>query len=59
VFKLTPQADGSYVESVLHSFTGGNDGSLPDGGLVLDSSGGLFGTASAGGRSNLGVVFKL
>jgi uncharacterized repeat protein (TIGR03803 family) len=59
VFKLQRQTNGSYVEKVLHSFTGGSDGGLPHGGLVLDNSGALFGTASIGGESNLGIVFKL
>jgi uncharacterized repeat protein (TIGR03803 family) len=59
VFKLTPQADGSYAESVLHSFTGGSDGGGPMGGLVIGKDGALYGTTSVGGRSNQGVVFRL
>lgn len=59
VFKLTRQADGSYIESVLHSFTGGSDGGGPRGGLVLSTDGALYGTTSVGGRSNQGVVFRL
>jgi uncharacterized repeat protein (TIGR03803 family) len=49
-------ADWSY--SVLYSFSG-NDGSLPRARLVLDAGGNLYGTTSAGGASNLGVVFRL
>ena len=59
VFKLTPQTDGSYVETVLHSFTGGSDGGGPLGGLVLGKDGALYGTASVGGRENQGVIFRL
>ena len=59
VFKLTRQADGSYIESVLHSFTGGSDGGGPRGGLLLGADGALYGTTSVGGRSNQGVVFRL
>lgn len=59
VFKLTPQANGTYVETVLHNFTGGDDGAAPVGGLVIDNSGALYGTTPIGGRSNLGVVFRL
>jgi uncharacterized repeat protein (TIGR03803 family) len=44
---------------VLHAFTGGSDGGLPVAGLIADSSGNLYGTASEGGASGLGVVFKL
>jgi uncharacterized repeat protein (TIGR03803 family) len=59
VFKLTPRTDGRYIESVLHGFTGGSDGGSPVSGLVFDNSGVLYGTTPIGGRSNLGVVFKL
>jgi uncharacterized repeat protein (TIGR03803 family) len=64
VFKLTPNSDGSWTESVLHSFTG-PDGQHPYAGLVFDSAGNLYGTTSSGGDLNLcngfgcGVVFKL
>jgi uncharacterized repeat protein (TIGR03803 family) len=42
----------------LYSFTGGNDGSSPAGGLVL-SGNTLFGTTSQGGSSGNGVVFAV
>jgi uncharacterized repeat protein (TIGR03803 family) len=43
VFKLTPNTDGSWTESVLHSFTGA-DGQLPVAGLIFDKGGNLYGT---------------
>jgi uncharacterized repeat protein (TIGR03803 family) len=46
-------------EVVLYSFAGGADGSNPQAGLVMDSSGNLYGTNSAGGANNNGTVFKL
>jgi uncharacterized repeat protein (TIGR03803 family) len=46
-------------ESVLYSFTGGSDGKEPFGGVILDSSGDVFGTTSAGGSKLGGVVFKI
>ncbi len=60
VFKLTPGG----VETVLYSFTFGADGVEPNGGLVLDRHGNLYGTTSAGGGSGCngfgcGTVFKL
>jgi uncharacterized repeat protein (TIGR03803 family) len=55
VFKLTP--DGA--ETVLHSFTGGSDGSNPQAGLLLDSGGNLYGTTQYGDAQNAGVVFKV
>ena len=37
-FKLTPSANG-WTESVVHNFTGGNDGKEPDAGLTRDAAG--------------------
>jgi uncharacterized repeat protein (TIGR03803 family) len=49
--------------TVLHSFTGGNDGAYPFAGLIADKTGDLYGTASAGGFNHApygyGTVFKL
>ncbi len=45
--------------SVLYTFTGGLDGGNPRGGLIYDAEGNLYGTASAGGTTNNGVVFEL
>lgn len=58
VFRLQP-SNGSWTESVLHNFTSGRDGANPTAGVVFDSSGNLYGTTSAGGSYNQGVVFKL
>lgn len=55
VFKLSP--DGT--ESVLYAFQGYSDGSEPNGGVILDVSGNLYGTTEAGGANNLGTVFKV
>jgi uncharacterized repeat protein (TIGR03803 family) len=66
VFKLAPNSDGSWTESVLYSFTGGKDGSQPWGGLIFDQQGNLYGTTGGGGNSSCqglfsgcGVVFEL
>jgi uncharacterized repeat protein (TIGR03803 family) len=48
-----------YKENVLYNFTGGNDGSGPNGGLVFDASGNLYGTASDAGSGGGGTVFEL
>ena len=42
----------------LYNFTGGNDGAVPYGRLVLSGST-LYGTASAGGSSGNGTVFSV
>jgi len=44
---------------VLYSFTGGEDGGNPWGGLTIDASGNLYGTNSIGGISGNGVVYKV
>jgi len=58
VFELTPNADGSWREKVLHSFSG-SDGFAPIAGLTFDHSGNLYGTTFEGGAKGVGVVFKL
>jgi uncharacterized repeat protein (TIGR03803 family) len=58
VFKLSPKG----VETVLHAFCSRKncaDGSAPDGGLIADKSGNLYGTTSSGGALDLGVVFRI
>jgi uncharacterized repeat protein (TIGR03803 family) len=59
VFKLTPNKDGSWSESILYSFTGGSDGGFPVAGLIFDQAGNLYGTAWWGGAYNGGVAFRL
>ncbi len=54
-FKLDP--DGKLT--VLHGFTGGQDGSRPRGELIFDGVGNLYGTTSGGGHYGKGIVFKL
>jgi len=45
--------------NVIHNFTNGSDGSAPLAGLVMDSSGNLYGTGSGGGSYGYGVAFKM
>ena len=55
IFKL----DSAGKETVLHNFSGGTDGANPNGGLIRDRAGNLYGTAALGGGSESGVVFEL
>ncbi len=60
VFKLTPKGDGTWTESVLYSFcssVGCTDGIFPDGRLVSDVAGNLYGTTGGGGTPNCGGGF--
>ena len=59
VYKLTPQANGSWAFTAIHSFTGGADGGNPEATLVFDKSGNLYGTTYGGGQYGFGVAFKL
>ena len=55
VFMLTPGSKGKWKETVLHRFQSGNDssdGSAPNGALVLDAAGNLYGTTISGGGSS-------
>jgi len=46
-------------ETVLHGFTGGKDGGTPQGGLLMNAAGVLYGTAEKGGGPNRhGTVFQ-
>jgi len=58
VFKLTPSGSG-WTVTVLHSFTGGNDGNTPEGSLLVDANGNVYGTTYQGGTFGKGVVFKI
>lgn len=57
VFKETLGTNGKWKYKVVYAFTGGNDGSGPYAGLILDAVGNLYGTTKQGGASNLGTVF--
>jgi uncharacterized repeat protein (TIGR03803 family) len=65
VFELTPpgMADGTWNETILHSFggeNGGPDGASPNAGLVFGDHGELYGTTVSGGPyPNNGRVFEV
>jgi uncharacterized repeat protein (TIGR03803 family) len=71
VFELTPQANGTWKQTVIYSFAGYPvDGSNPAAGLIFDSAGNLYGNTSKGGSSanclgvqrepdGCGMVFEL
>jgi uncharacterized repeat protein (TIGR03803 family) len=67
VFRLSPSASGG-VETVLYNFTGNADGLQPNGSLIFDTGGNLYGTTYSGGDGSCniqgagigcGTVFKL
>jgi uncharacterized repeat protein (TIGR03803 family) len=58
VFELT-QSGSVWTETILHSFEGSSDGSFPQGDVVVDRDGTLYGTTNAGGMKNMGTVWKI
>jgi uncharacterized repeat protein (TIGR03803 family) len=55
LFKISPKG----VETVLHAFGSGSDGINPQGSLLLDSQGNLYGTTYFGGSGGNGAVFEV
>ncbi len=65
VFKLTPSS-GGWILTDLHDFSGGSDGGSPEGGVVLDPQGNIYGTTAIGGNlldcvygQGCGVVWEI
>ena len=57
VYQLIPSGSG-YVEHLLHSFTGGNDGGTAYGGLIWDSAGNLYGATCCTSGGDF-TIYKL
>jgi uncharacterized repeat protein (TIGR03803 family) len=58
VYELLPSGSG-WTENTLHSFTNGSDGATPQGGLIIDAYGNLYGTTSISGAGGGGTVYEL
>src|ERR1700685_1093051 len=70
VYQMEPPSTkgGSWTEKILYSFKGGKDGQLPQGDLVFDGAGNLYGATEYGGGygscnwpfyRHCGTVFEL
>ena len=59
VFQLAPQPGGTWKETVLHDFVGGQDGKGPHGGVIFSTDGALYGTTGGGGSFGLGTVYQV
>jgi uncharacterized repeat protein (TIGR03803 family) len=59
IYKLAPGPNGKWTYTVLHTFGIGNDGGVPEGNLVMDGEGNLYGGTVLGGAYGGGVVFEL
>jgi hypothetical protein len=59
VYELTPTPVGYWTHTLLHTFTGASDGASPTGGVALNPSGVIYGTAQQGGIFGYGTAYKL
>jgi uncharacterized repeat protein (TIGR03803 family) len=57
-FELSPNGTG-WTFTDLHDFTGTDDGESPQGILVVDSSGNIYGVTAGGGAYGFGVIWEL
>ena len=63
IFKLAPDGNGNWNETLLYTFSGTSDGGRPWSGLTFDEGGNLYGTTFYGGDSacdlGCGLVYQL
>jgi uncharacterized repeat protein (TIGR03803 family) len=62
VFRLSPSSkkSGTWIETILHGFNGNTGGYDPEGALIFDSAGNLYGTTYTGsGESAGGNIFRM
>ena len=61
VYKLVRDKNGRWRESIVHRFPGGTEGDHPNGGVVFDKSGNLYGTTFYGGdaQCQCGLIYQL
>lgn len=57
VFELSPNGNGGWNSQVLYTFQGGADGQSPEGVLLLDPAGNLYGTTAEGGGTGCDFNF--
>jgi uncharacterized repeat protein (TIGR03803 family) len=58
-YKLSPNSDGTWTETIIHWFSGGIDGANPSTRLTLDAAGNIYGCTKNGGALGYGTIFKL
>ena len=58
VYKLT-KSGGTWTQTVIHAFTGGDDGSGPGARVTVDRSGDVYGMTPTGGTYGVGTIYKI
>ena len=60
IFELSPSSGGTWTETIIQRFkVKGATGTIPNGSLIFDASGNLYGTTEDGGSNDNGLVFEL
>ncbi len=63
VYELTPLQSGKWLETLVHYFVEPPDGTEPNGGLMFDGDGNLYGVTGSGGtgcgNGGCGTVFEI
>lgn len=60
IFELSPEENGDWAETILHSFNGnGSDAAGPAGAMIMDSNSDLYGTTEGGGIRASGAAFEI
>jgi uncharacterized repeat protein (TIGR03803 family) len=58
VYKLT-RSNGTWNQTVIYAFTGGDDGSGPGARVMVDRRGNVYGMTPTGGANGVGTIYKL
>ena len=58
VYKLT-KSGGTWNQTVIHAFTGGDDGSGPGARVTVDRGGNVYGMTPTGGTYGVGTIYKI
>ncbi len=58
VYKLT-KSGGTWNQTVIQAFTGGDDGSGPGARVTVDRSGNVYGMTPTGGTNGVGTIYKI
>jgi uncharacterized repeat protein (TIGR03803 family) len=58
VYKLI-NSGGTWTQTVIHAFTGGDDGSGPGARVTVDQAGKIYGMTPTGGAYGLGTIYKI
>ena len=58
VYKLT-NSGGTWNQTVIHAFTGGDDGSGPGARVTVDRGRNIYGMTPTGGANGLGTIYKI